>query len=488
MMPRLIRRRPLLARIKDYLHPADWLLWLSEELETRDWNSSEYGNSIAALLHFLTLICQANISKSTDSREDVFNENKSNSGWISTFAVFIVFLVSVFSLLNALYTFYRKRSYRLFENSIDIQPRTSSAHRVRVDSSPLSSSPLRILGNLFGSMSPEPMGHPNPMCHVWEISAWDPLPVCVRLFCLFSPGHIIVYWLFLPTKALDPRPSLTVFKTIFLQILMTVQLLLLQYRFSQKIKDSSIIQEEVMNEYDVKYVHHKLHPLMRDVGTQYTSSDTGSSVEREGNVTVYTPTVILKREFRTNPNPNYSKYFDPDNLSTSVQRQNISNINSNPFTSGSHKPSTFHDSLSHIVSRQSQSRRSIANINSTPTGSATFGDGGGSLGVYSHANSPIRKAASLQEIKQEERELPINSLTMASREFRDQNERRFSNSRKSHDHNNVNNSFSGSNHNKFFGNDDRWTSATANSTSSSALRPKPRPSQDRFLTRGPSRY
>ncbi|RKF64007.1 Meiotically up-regulated gene 154 protein [Erysiphe neolycopersici] len=487
-MPRLIRRRPLLARIKDYLHPADWFLWLSEELETRDWDSSEYGNSVAALLHFLTLISQANISRSTESQEDVFNDNKFSFGWISSFALFVVFLVSAFSLLNALYTFYRKRSYRLFENSIDIQPRTSSAHRVRVDSSPLSSSPLRILGNLFGSISPEPMGHPNPMCHVWEIAAWDPLPICVRLFCLFSPGHILVYWLFLPTKALDPRPSVTVFKTILLQILMTVQLLLLQSRFSQQIKDSSIIHEEVMNEYDIKFVHHKLHPLVRDVGTQYISSDTEVSPERQESVTLYTPTVILKREFRTNPNPNYSRYFDPDNLSTSVQRQNVSNINPTPSTPGSYKPTIFPESLSQTSSRQPRSRWSMANIASTPTVSTTSVDGGGSLGVYSHANSPIRKAASFQEIKQEECELPKNSFTMASREFRDQNDRRFSNSRKVYDQSNASSSFGSSNYNRLGGNEDRWTSATASSTPSSALRSNLRPSQDRVIKRGPSRF
>ncbi|KAI5301073.1 hypothetical protein KEM56_001994 [Ascosphaera pollenicola] len=36
-MPRLVRRQPFLERLKSYLNPLDFLLWLSEELDTRDW-------------------------------------------------------------------------------------------------------------------------------------------------------------------------------------------------------------------------------------------------------------------------------------------------------------------------------------------------------------------------------------------------------------------------------------------------------------------
>ncbi len=46
---------------------------------------------------------------------------------------------------------------------------------------------------------------------------------------------------------------------------------------------------------------------------------------------------------------------------------------------------------------------------------------GGSLGVYSHANSPLKKATSMYDIQQ--RDPPRNSLNMATQEIREDRER-----------------------------------------------------------------
>jgi hypothetical protein len=108
-----------------------------------------------------------------------------------------------------------------------------------------------------------------------------------------------------------------------LQILLSSQLFLLQSSFSQQEKDSAIIHKEVMSEYDIKYVHPRLNPLVRDVGTQYTGPNSEIRNEEEGDVDTYTPTVILKRGFRTNPNPNYAKHVDPDNTS-GISRRSFS--------------------------------------------------------------------------------------------------------------------------------------------------------------------
>ncbi|RKF78390.1 Meiotically up-regulated gene 154 protein [Golovinomyces cichoracearum] len=509
-MPRLIRRRPLLARIKDYLHPADWLLWLSEELETRDWDSTQVGNPVAALLHFITLISQANTDNSGRSEDDVFSDDyHSGSGWVGSMAKMIFYMMTALSVLNASYTFYRKRSYRLFESSIDSQPKTSSAYRVRVDSSPASSSPLRTLGDLLGCQNAEPKVHPNPMCHVWEIAVWDPLPVCLRLFCLFSPGHILVYWLFLPTKSMDPQPSVTVLKTICLQILMTSQLLVLQSKYHQQIKDSSIINKEVMNEYDIKFVNHRLNPPSRDVGTQYTCSGTGVPSEGQDSVSVYTPTIILKRGFRPNPNTNYSKYYDPDNLSVMNQKHDASFSNFSPSIPHASKTTILSESSPHPTSKQPHYPRSIGKHISTPNTTSST-DGGGTLGIYSHANSPLRKVPSINSIKQEERETPRNSFSMASREIREQNERRLSGFGKGHtplfDRNHgidsisgassSSNSFMSNSNNQTSGDEDRWaTNATstatgldADNTHSFSYRNKPRNAHERLSMRVPSRF
>jgi len=92
-MPRLIRRKPLADRIRDYLHPGDFLLWLSEEIETRDWDSKHVATPLAVGLHFTLLIARANAGKGTTSGDDdVFGEDYSRTGWLS-------YIVSTFRIV-----------------------------------------------------------------------------------------------------------------------------------------------------------------------------------------------------------------------------------------------------------------------------------------------------------------------------------------------------------------------------------------------------
>lgn len=432
-MPRLVRRKPLVDRIKDYLNPGDFLLWLSEEIETRDWDSKQLGAPAALGLHIVLLVARANSGRSGSRRgDDVFGDVSSGSGWFSYIvsalsasselyrltlqATFIVHLLTYFSILNTIYTFYRKRHYRLFESSIDTPQRTPSAHRVSVESSPVSSSPLRFLKNILGDTSAESRSHPDPTRDVWELAVWDPIPVCLQLFCFFSPGHVLVYWLFLPTLPSDPRPSITVFKTIVLQLLMSSQLYLLQSYFSQQEKDSAIIHKEVMSEYDIKYVHPRLNPLVRDVGTQFS----GHEEEKDDQVDTYNPTTILKRGFRTNPNPNYAKHVDPDNVS-GISSRNLSPAPAyTPSAYNSREATPFTGVTPRTAIRQPQFRQSSSAASSTSTSN---GDGG-SLGIYSHANSPLKKATSMFDIQGGgRRDMPRNSFDMAGREIREERER-----------------------------------------------------------------
>lgn len=71
------------------LNPMDFLLWLSEELETRDWDSKLVGSQIGIALNFVFLLARANSGISTPS-DDIFRDDTS-SGWLA-------FLVSISSL------------------------------------------------------------------------------------------------------------------------------------------------------------------------------------------------------------------------------------------------------------------------------------------------------------------------------------------------------------------------------------------------------
>jgi hypothetical protein len=83
-MPRLVRRKPLLDRIRDYLNPGDFLLWLSEEFETRDWDSKQVGTPLALGLHVVMLVARANSgSKYGRGGDDVFGDVQYGSSWLS---------------------------------------------------------------------------------------------------------------------------------------------------------------------------------------------------------------------------------------------------------------------------------------------------------------------------------------------------------------------------------------------------------------------
>ncbi|KAI6091317.1 hypothetical protein F4821DRAFT_226907 [Hypoxylon rubiginosum] len=433
-MPRLVRQRPLGERLKAWLNPMDFLLWLSEEIETRDWrNSKTVGTQMGVVMNFIFLLARANSGGSHVS-DSVFDEG-TVSGWFTFFVGLLTWSLTTFSAVNATYTMYRSRHYRLFEADVEKTPQTPSAHRVRVQSSPVSSSPLRLLTNMMGSESAESRAHPDRSRDVWEISVWDPLPICLRMFCLFSPGHVLVYMMFLPLAPLDVRPSVTVFNCIVLQLILSAQLLFFQDRFTQQNKDTAIIQKEVMHEYDTKFVHPNLYPTVRDAATQLSQSEDGEDVDET--VEIGTPNVQLRRGFQTRPNPNYIKHIDPDN----TMRSSTSNTGTNsglftPPVSTRHVDAYGSDlrNRSSLAARQ-QARRSTPGIptpfnpnpsrlgtsvasTSTPNFSASTstvnrGGDGGYMGIFTHPNSPLKKAPSLGELQYRS---PRNNSEMAQLE------------------------------------------------------------------------
>ncbi|KFY83224.1 hypothetical protein V500_10131 [Pseudogymnoascus sp. VKM F-4518 (FW-2643)] len=184
---------------------------------------------------------------------------------------------------------------------------------------------MRLLSHLLPSPASS-RAHPDPTIDVWELAVWDPLPLALEVYTLFSPGHAVVYWMLLPVGG-GERPSLTVATALVLQGLLSVQMGVLVRNFQQKEKDGRVIQKEVLNEYDTKFVHPTLHPVVRDVGTQISTSTTSSastgtdaadfdgdastiSITAES-ITTSAPTTILRRGFKINPNPNYAAHISP---------------------------------------------------------------------------------------------------------------------------------------------------------------------------------
>lgn len=317
------------------------------------------------------------------------------------------------SCANAFYTITRTRKYRLFEANVEVKPSTPSARRVKVSSSPGGASPLRYIADMVTPESADSRAHPNKTEDVWELSVWDPLPISLRLFCLFSPGHVLVYLLFLPLAPLDPRPSVTVFNTLLVQVVLSCQLLFLASRFAQQAKDNAIIQREVMHEYDTKFVHPRIHPVVRDVGTQISDDQ---PIQAREIVQVGTPTTLIRHSFHTRQNPHASS-----EEATPI-RGNI--MNPQMFTpTNPARRSEAHATADR--SRPSTSRKSMpvgytSSMTSTPgiPGSATTGslNFGGNIGIYTHNQSPLKKATSLHNMNDVEPSSPRTSRDMASYE------------------------------------------------------------------------
>lgn len=86
-MPRLVRRAPLSERLKAYLDPYDFLLWLSEELndDTYDEWLQAWATPLGVALNFLFVLARgASKTGGSRGRDDVFGDADSNSsGWFS---------------------------------------------------------------------------------------------------------------------------------------------------------------------------------------------------------------------------------------------------------------------------------------------------------------------------------------------------------------------------------------------------------------------
>lgn len=413
-MPRLVRKAPLSERINSYLDPSDWALWISEVLSSSDWEdfAGAYAPWIGFGANVAFIVAQANTGASNSFDDDGVFREASGPGWLSWMANMLVLLLSAMSFVNAWLVYSKKRHYRLFEQPIETTPTTPSAKRVRVDSSPAGASPFGYFRNMAQRNSAAARAHPDATRDVWEIAVWDPNPLCLQLFCLFSPLHVALYYLNLPVAPLDPRPSVRVVATIFIGLVLSGQLWLLRSSFTQQIKDNNIISRQVLHEYDSKYVHPSMHKQSRDVAIQTISRNRnrdssvgvkGSPNDLASEVLTYTPrTVINKKVFHTNPNPNYRSQYDPDNASLgqtpsrSAKRPAFSSTRSSytSTASSARDDDDDDDDLSSPI-RPSQTPNPFRRA---PSIARSSGDGG-SLGVFTHANSPLRKSSTANYIR-----------------------------------------------------------------------------------------
>ena len=82
---RLVRREPLLTRIKAHLDPLDFLLWLSEELNSNEWEifAETWASPIGITLNALFVLARANaVGREDLGHDDVFADYD-GPGWLA---------------------------------------------------------------------------------------------------------------------------------------------------------------------------------------------------------------------------------------------------------------------------------------------------------------------------------------------------------------------------------------------------------------------
>ena len=84
IMPKFVRRQPFSERIAAYLNPYDFLLWLSEDIESNGWDQLEkdWAIPIGIALNVVFLIARANTEPQSSSYDDVFGDIQ-GPGWLA---------------------------------------------------------------------------------------------------------------------------------------------------------------------------------------------------------------------------------------------------------------------------------------------------------------------------------------------------------------------------------------------------------------------
>lgn len=122
-----------------------------------------------------------------------------------------------------------------------------------------------LYSRYFRSQSHNKIDRSDNMPEVWEIAVWRPQPLCLRLFCLFSPAHIMTLWSLSQLSSISFPSAFTALVQVSL---LSALLLLLTSRFLQQAKDEATLKKEVFHEYDIKYVRPHTQVLVRDVALQ----------------------------------------------------------------------------------------------------------------------------------------------------------------------------------------------------------------------------
>ncbi|CAE6445160.1 unnamed protein product [Rhizoctonia solani] len=280
---RIVRKKPWRQRIVEFPSTVYEWLWDTITFSNMPLPPPEVsGRALGGALHVLHFITRYSVLRSQKVEEadwqDMHREIHVVTGfeqeepepWFSwTTPVTILLLLG--SLLNALYLFTTVRTYHLHlrDNMVD-SPRAKMVHMDMtsaardMDTQPPSSLVWRVVRGLGTHMasawrlvlgSRAGKSTSRSANNVQQLDMWNPGELELSLFSVYSPAHALLWMIF---------SSHTWFVALILMVAISGQIFALTRSYEGLIKDRRIIQGEVMNEYNEKFVYPRVMPVRKD--------------------------------------------------------------------------------------------------------------------------------------------------------------------------------------------------------------------------------
>ncbi|KAG8770157.1 hypothetical protein FRC12_004474 [Ceratobasidium sp. 428] len=277
---RIVRRKPWRQRIAE-LPSATWE-WICDAVTLSNLPlppPETLGRVLGGALHLIHFITRFSILRSYKPEEDGWEEihivngfeQEESAPWFYWTTPMTIFLI-LGSLLNCLYLFTNTRSYQLHlqSNMVD-SPR---AKMVRVDMTPAARDmdnrpPPSLVWRLarglsvhlasawkllWGSKSGRETSW-DDIHTVQQIDIWMPDELKMALFSVYSPAHALLWMIF---------SSSTWFIAFILMAMISGQIHALSQSYEGLLKDRRILNSEVMNEYNQKFVYPRIIPVRKD--------------------------------------------------------------------------------------------------------------------------------------------------------------------------------------------------------------------------------
>ncbi|KAK9454494.1 hypothetical protein V1511DRAFT_502145 [Dipodascopsis uninucleata] len=292
---RIVRRAPLLTRLKSY--PLDTFLYLNEQIELIEWDKLSETITLPLGLGFdfvlfLSRVFMRALEETENQKDEVFLDRSRlrksvvasevfqgrNSYSFRSWIIWMLSLLSIgilfLSFSNAYYVFTKRRTYTLFGRlpTDSKLPRVHSARKVpmnfkdiegTVDHEDIDTEKKRRKSSMFPNIWPlrqqsTPSSHSTDDINereVWELQIWTPPLFNLHLFSSFSPLHAVI--------AFNSSFSVVV-RDIFMCVFLTTQLYFLTHYFLQQVSDKSTIHGEMFDEYQKKVVRPRLDTIKMD--------------------------------------------------------------------------------------------------------------------------------------------------------------------------------------------------------------------------------